>query len=398
MTASFGQLVKEHRIEMGLTQQQLADLVGRSPSTIRSWERDRATPNDRAVLESVASALGIDGSLLAGLAGVAPLETPDMADELDGPDDLAAAGLTDGPSPEELPPVVEPTWRPSFPMPLVEDPDRLDADLASFKTPGPAKAAEPRSYLLENDRRPETLRVGPEKPIQSELRESWQFEREQPVDDEPDPEAPPLQTESELEFELDADMPDGQTHSIGVDAEVELPGLDDEPDDGPIDEADDVPDDEAGEPTQILMSTPAEEERLLGVATATDVEFVAEPRPRPVIEPESLEPEPTELIDRTAVVESPGVVKTVPAMQPTTPVPAVGRPAPLAQPRTQTLEQARPIGPDSYLEDPKEIRGYRIRAALTTATLIALLLTARWAWAGFREQLTGILDTLTTGF
>jgi hypothetical protein len=136
---------------------------------------------------------------------------------------------------------------------------------------------------------------------------------------------------------------------------------------------------------------------LLGVATATEVEFVAEPRPRPVIEPESVEPEPTELIDRTAIVESPGAVPTVPAMQPTTPVPAVGRPAPLAQPRTQTLEQAR-IGPDSYLEDPKEIRGYRIRAALTTAALITLLLAARWAWAGFREQLTGILDTLTTGF
>ncbi len=394
MTASFGQLVKEHRIEMGLTQQQLADLVGRSPSTIRSWERDRATPNDRAVLESVASALGVDGSLLAGLAGVAPLETPDRADGVDEPDDLAAAGLTHEPSPEESPSVVEPTSRPSFPPLLVEDPDRLDPGFASFKTPGPAKAAEPKSYLLETDRRPETLRVGPEKPTQSELHGRWQFEREQPVDDGPDPDAPPLETDSKLEFEIDVDMPAGQTHAFGVDAEGEVPGLDDESGDV----LNDAPDDEAGEPTQILMSPPAEEQRLLGVATATDVEFVAEPRPRPVVEPESHEPEPTELIDRTALGESPGAVPTVPAMQPTTPVLAVGRPVPLAQPRTQTLEQARPIGPDSYLEDPKEIRGYRIRAALTTATLIALLLTARWAWAGFREQLTGILDTLTTGF
>jgi transcriptional regulator with XRE-family HTH domain len=395
MTASFGQLVKEHRIEIGMTQQQLADLVGRSPSTIRSWERDRATPNDRAVLESVASALGIDGSLLAGLAGVALLDMPDMPDDLDAPEGVLAAGMADGSPADVAHPVAEPTSRPPFPAPLVVHHDLPEADLESFKTPGPAKADEPRSYLLETDRRPDTLRLGPEKPVQSEPDERWQFEREEPVDDEPDPEAPPLENESGFEFESDAEMPDGQTRSAGVDSEVEPPGseaesLDDEPDEEAADEA--------GEPTQILIAAPPVDERLLGVATATDVEFVAEPRPRPVIEPESVEPEPTQLSDRAPLIESLGVAPTVPLMQPTTPVPAVGRPAPIAQPRTQTLEQGRPVGPDSYLEDPKELRGYRIRAALTTATLIAMLLIARWAWAGFREQLSGILDTLTTGF
>ncbi len=70
MTASFGQLIKEQRIEMGLTQQRLADLVGRSPSTVRSWERDRATPNDETVIDSLSAVLGLDKAILFDLAGV----------------------------------------------------------------------------------------------------------------------------------------------------------------------------------------------------------------------------------------------------------------------------------------------------------------------------------------
>lgn len=417
MTASFGQLVKDHRIQMGLTQQQLADLVGRSPSTIRSWERDRATPNDRVVLESVAFALGLDGSLLAGLAGVAPLDTPDMPVGEDAPDGMLSSGMAEESDVASVP--AEPTSRLSFPSPPVEEHDRHDPDLA-FKTPGPARSGESSSYLLETDRRPDSLRVGPERPSPGEPAESWRFEREQSVGSEPDPDAPYYETESEAEFEFDAGVPevnvpeavvlDGPTHLVGVDSEVELPGLDvagldDEPAGGVVDEPDGGTDedagDDAGEPTQILIT--AQEERLLGVATATEVEFVAAPRARPVIEPESVEPEPdepepTELIDRTPIVEPSAVAPTMPVTRSAPPVSTVGRPAPVVQQRTQTLEQGRPVGPDSYLEDPKELRGYRIRAALTTATLIAMLLIARWAWEGFRDQLSGILDTLTTGF
>ena len=136
MTASFGQLVKEHRIEMGLTQQRLADLVGRSPSTVRSWERDRATPNDRSVVDAIAAVLGIDGLLLSGLAGLDGIEIADS-------------------------PVVD-----SAPLGPPADPDAQAPPAVSdgeSAQPRPRSPEPERSYLLETGRRHDHERLGPEK-------------------------------------------------------------------------------------------------------------------------------------------------------------------------------------------------------------------------------------------
>ena len=43
-----------------MSQSQLAELVGRSTSTIRSWERDKSRPNDPQVLSTLAAILAID--------------------------------------------------------------------------------------------------------------------------------------------------------------------------------------------------------------------------------------------------------------------------------------------------------------------------------------------------
>lgn len=67
---SFGRTVRYRRTKLGLSQSQLADLVGRSPSTVRSWESDRSTPNEPKVLFTLAAILGIDERTLFDKAGV----------------------------------------------------------------------------------------------------------------------------------------------------------------------------------------------------------------------------------------------------------------------------------------------------------------------------------------
>jgi transcriptional regulator with XRE-family HTH domain len=67
---SFGRTVRYRRTKLGLSQARLADLVGRSPSTIRSWESDRSTPNDPSILFTLSAILGTDERLLFDKAGV----------------------------------------------------------------------------------------------------------------------------------------------------------------------------------------------------------------------------------------------------------------------------------------------------------------------------------------
>ncbi len=427
MTASFGQLIKEQRIEMGLTQQRLADLVGRSPSTVRSWERDRATPTDETVIDSLSAVLGVDRTILFGLAGVefedsSPEPDPSSAlveetpqnrmleDESQDSDAGSSSGVNDvvrdaEGQPQEAREARTPVQMGPEPAP------RSHGDEA--RTPGAARAPEPaKPYLLQTDRRADHVRPGPLRPGVDDAVELPLFSDEVPDRIEPDPVEPdpvepdPVEPPSDWNAEIDLDdfsdsgpledllAVEPLTPAIGpadenppaseAAFEGEGPGIEDEVDENAWED----------EPTQILMPTGPAEERLLGVATAKAVEYLAEPRPVPEPEPEAAEA--TEVIPRTPLVQPAPTVEV--AAQPTKPVRTVAPAGVAGRSRTQTMESGRPIGPNSYLDDPKEIRGYRIRAGLTTAALIAMLILARWAWAGFREQLGGILDTLTTGF
>ena len=57
---SFGRLVRYRRTKLGLSQAKLAELVGRSTATVRSWERDLSRPNDPKVLSALAAILAVD--------------------------------------------------------------------------------------------------------------------------------------------------------------------------------------------------------------------------------------------------------------------------------------------------------------------------------------------------
>ncbi len=72
---SFGRTVRYRRTKLGMSQAKLADLVGRTTTTIRAWERDKSRPNDPKVLSALAAVLGVDESHLFDKAGVEPPQT-----------------------------------------------------------------------------------------------------------------------------------------------------------------------------------------------------------------------------------------------------------------------------------------------------------------------------------
>lgn len=81
---SFGRTVRYRRTKLGLSQAKLGELVGRSSSTIRSWERDKSTPTEPAVLQALAAVLGVEVNQLFEKAGQDPplhLETSPTLEE-----------------------------------------------------------------------------------------------------------------------------------------------------------------------------------------------------------------------------------------------------------------------------------------------------------------------------
>ncbi len=68
--------IKERRAQLGMTQVRLAEMLGRSASTVRSWERGAAVPPPD-MLDALAAALGFEHGELGQLGD----ETDDAADE-----------------------------------------------------------------------------------------------------------------------------------------------------------------------------------------------------------------------------------------------------------------------------------------------------------------------------
>jgi transcriptional regulator with XRE-family HTH domain len=67
---SFGRTIRYRRTKLGMSQAKLAELVGRSATTIRSWERDMSVPNEGAVIAALAAVLDVDRRSLFEKAGL----------------------------------------------------------------------------------------------------------------------------------------------------------------------------------------------------------------------------------------------------------------------------------------------------------------------------------------
>lgn len=124
MEQTFAAFVAARRSELGIPLSTFADLVGRSASTVRSWERGRARPGDPNTLRAIAAVLDVDEGHLAVLAGGAalpPPPAPDPAPRTDPPEDVLdapeageVAGDGEEPSPffsdRDVPDVEPPDW------------------------------------------------------------------------------------------------------------------------------------------------------------------------------------------------------------------------------------------------------------------------------------------------
>ena len=141
---SFGRTVRYRRTKLGLSQTKLAELVGRSTATVRSWERDRTRPNDDKVLTTLAAILGIDERQLFEKADMVP---PQPVEE------------ETHPTVEQVLATLTPT-RPAEPLPLnlddgLEEVDQApppaevpDRDRALTPVPsGPAFIAPPDPFV-----------------------------------------------------------------------------------------------------------------------------------------------------------------------------------------------------------------------------------------------------------
>lgn len=78
MSEAFGSEIQTRRAAIGMSQARLAELVGRSTSTVRSWERGRTEPSADA-LDALIAVLGMNSyddetvmTMPAVVAGVAP--------------------------------------------------------------------------------------------------------------------------------------------------------------------------------------------------------------------------------------------------------------------------------------------------------------------------------------
>lgn len=125
---TFADRIRTARIAAGLSQAKVAELVGRTPGTIRNWERAKTVPSDRGIVVALAAVLDIAEDELLELAGFAP-EAPEPP-----PPTLA-----------DLAPAPEPPGRP-WEGQATEVPETPEATAAATE---PAEAETPEAEAAE---------------------------------------------------------------------------------------------------------------------------------------------------------------------------------------------------------------------------------------------------------
>ena len=114
----FAELIKRRRITLGMNHASLAELVGRSASAVRSWERGAATPTNENVIRSLAAVLGVEETILRDAVGLPP-DIP-----FEGPDEVGGDSLAA----------------------FAEEDDRLDQLSASEEPPGDLLLSDDDEY------------------------------------------------------------------------------------------------------------------------------------------------------------------------------------------------------------------------------------------------------------
>lgn len=146
---SFARLIRKRRDALGLSQARLGELVGRSASTIRNWERAQAAPSERSDVVALAAVLGLNETEVLERAG---FESPVV--ERSPTVEQAYASLT---AEREIPIRVSPPEAPPSRVPpaTAEPVDGAVSPSGSAPAePGVAPVEEPGRGAAEPARRP----------------------------------------------------------------------------------------------------------------------------------------------------------------------------------------------------------------------------------------------------
>lgn len=124
---SFGRTVRYRRTKLGLSQARLGELVGRSPSTIKSWERDASVPDDPKVIATLSAVLDFDERSLFEKAGLPPPQHEEVAEQTMeqalatlAPEELSQPLVVVPPPATELGPEDEPSFEVDSLEPVLE--------------------------------------------------------------------------------------------------------------------------------------------------------------------------------------------------------------------------------------------------------------------------------------
>lgn len=142
----------------GLSQAKVAQLIGKSPSTVRSWEMGRTNPSEPAAVSALAAVLGLDEPTLlnrAGFPASAPTRKARLQEEFEGlkksdPSPIPPPPLPSPKAKPALAPATEPKPRPAAARHLVVKPIAVAEPVEGAKTeipitvePGPGPLPTP---------------------------------------------------------------------------------------------------------------------------------------------------------------------------------------------------------------------------------------------------------------
>ncbi len=131
---SFGRTIKYRRSKLGLSQAKLGELVGRSQTAVRAWERDQAFPKEASVITALSAILGVDEQQLFEKAGQAvpareTSSTIEQALATLAPGSAASAGPKEPELPAPVaPPPIESVEQPAVKTTMAARPPRIPAD------------------------------------------------------------------------------------------------------------------------------------------------------------------------------------------------------------------------------------------------------------------------------
>lgn len=144
---SFGRTIRYRRTKLGLSQAKLGELVGRSASTIRAWERDSSLPNDESVITALSAVLAVDRQSLFEKAG---LELPRQ--EVSSTLEEAFASL--GSEPRSTPLIVDPAPLSFFAEPESHSRSRNELDNDEVQTVEVPNESDERDENWKPDEEP----------------------------------------------------------------------------------------------------------------------------------------------------------------------------------------------------------------------------------------------------